>query len=257
MEVLATVLTLVLLWLQPGVVALQGACRRQCGNVTVPYPFGIGAGCHRGATANGFRLLCDDTTRRPPRLTVAGYGHEVAAISVPGAEATFLLTASRACYDRPAGGRVVSLREQPMALNGSAFLFSSMKSKFVSIGCPGLAYFLDGGGYYVTGCMSVCRPSERTLPGSCRGDDGCCQSNIPLGLDSYRPYLGSFGHRRGHAQGATFLANTTSCSYAFMVDAWWFWFAGSRFNRTGDLVVPVVVDWAVRDPQLRRRAARR
>jgi hypothetical protein len=52
-----------------------------------------------------------------------------------------------------------------MALNGSAFLFSSMKSKFVSIGCPGLAYFNDGDGYYVTGCMSVCRPSERALPG--------------------------------------------------------------------------------------------
>jgi hypothetical protein len=58
-----------------------------------------------------------------------------------------LLNASRACYDSTTGGRhVVSLLEQPMALNGSAFLFSSMKSKFVSIGCPGLAYFLNGGG---------------------------------------------------------------------------------------------------------------
>ncbi|RCV27026.1 hypothetical protein SETIT_5G292600v2 [Setaria italica] len=227
-------------------------CRRQCGNVTIPYPFGIGVGCHRGSAAGGFRLRCDDA-RRPPRLTVAGYGHEVAAISLPTAEATVLLNASRACYDRPGDpdGRVVSLREQPMALNGSAFLFSSMKSKFVSIGCPGLAYFNDGDGYYVTGCMSVCRPSERALPGSCRGDDGCCQSNIPLGLDSYRPYLGSFGRRRrgnrGRDQEATFLANSTACSYAFMVDAWWFWFAGSHFNRTGDFAVPVVLDWAIRD----------
>lgn len=226
-------------------------CRRQCGNVTVPYPFGIGAGCHRGATTGGFRLQCDDAggRGRPPRLTVAGYGHEVAAISLPTAEATVLLNASRACYDRPgdADGRVVSLQEHPMALNGSAFLFSSMKSKFISIGCPGLAYFNDGDGYYVTGCMSVCRPSERALPGSCRGDDGCCQSTIPLGLNSYRPYLGSFGRRRRRDQEATFLANSTACSYAFMVDAWWFWFAGSHFNRTGDFAVPVVLDWAIRD----------
>ncbi|CAN6353016.1 unnamed protein product [Urochloa humidicola] len=256
------VLTLLSLWLValsvvPPVASQQpSGCRRRCGNVTVPYPFGIGAGCHHGAPAGGFRLWCDDnnSTRRPPRLTVSGYGHEVAAISLPTAEATVLLNASRACYDRPGDpdGRIVSLREQPMALNGSAFLFSSMKSKFVSIGCPGLAYFNDGGGYYVTGCMSVCRPSERALPGSCRGDDGCCQSNIPLGLDSYRPYLGSFGRRRRRRgsrdeQEATFLDNSTACSYAFMVDAWWFWFAGSHFNRTGDFAVPVVLDWAIRD----------
>ncbi|XP_062203364.1 wall-associated receptor kinase 3-like [Phragmites australis] len=255
MEVYAVLRLLV--WLALSVVPraasqqLPPGCQRQCGNVTVPFPFGIGAGCHRGAAEGGFRLQCDDT-RRPPRLTVAGYGHEVAAISLPAAEATVLLNASRACYDRPGDvdGRIVSLREQPMVLNGSAFLFSSMKSKFVAIGCPGLAYFVDGGGYYVTGCMSVCRPSERALPGSCRGDDGCCQSNIPLGLDSYSPYLGSFGrHRRGrrHGEEATFLDNSTACSYAFMVDAWWFWFAGSHFNRTGDFAVPVVLDWAIRD----------
>jgi len=181
---------------------------------------------------------------------VAGYGHEVAAISLPAAEATVLLNASRACYDRPGdpAGRAVTLREHyPMALNGSAFLFSSMKSKFVSVGCPGLAYFTDGDGYYVTGCMSVCRPSERALPGSCRGDDGCCQSNIPLGLASYSPHLGSFGRRRRGQEETTFLDNTTACAYAFMVDSWWFWLAGSHFNRTGDFAVPVVLDWAIRD----------
>uniref|UniRef100_A0A0E0AUM6 Protein kinase domain-containing protein n=1 Tax=Oryza glumipatula TaxID=40148 RepID=A0A0E0AUM6_9ORYZ len=206
-------------------------CRRRCGNVR----------CYRGGV-RGFRLDCDDA-RRPPRLTVAGYGHEVTSISLAAAEVTVLLNASRACYGGGDYGRGRRGREeQPMSLNGSAFLFSSMKSKFVAIGCPGLAYFVDDGGDYVTGCMSVCRPSARALPGSCRGDDGCCQSNIPLGLASYRPRLRSFGRR----QGGAFLANATACAYAFMVDAWWFWYAGSNFNRTGDFAVPVVLDWAIR-----------
>lgn len=47
----------------------------------------------------------------------------------------------------------------------------------------------------------------------------------------------------------TLLANSTGCSYAFMVDAMWFWFwlAGTNFNRTGDFAVPVVLDWAISD----------
>ncbi|VAI33998.1 unnamed protein product [Triticum turgidum subsp. durum] len=244
MAMFAVLLLLAAPLLPPAAAQRPPGCRRQCGNVTVPYPFGIGARCHRGE-GRGFRLECDDT-RHPPRLTVAGYGHEVVAISLASAEATVLLNASRACYDRTSGsGRVLDRREYPMALNGSAFLFSSMKSKFVAIGCPDLAYFVDDGGYYVTGCMSVCRPSESALPGSCRGGDGCCQSNIPLGLASYRPHVRSFG-RRQQQQGGTFLANSTGCAYAFMVDAWWFWYAGSHFNRTGDFAVPVVLDWAIR-----------
>ncbi|KAF8658153.1 hypothetical protein HU200_059624 [Digitaria exilis] len=252
MEVLRLLRFCLALSVLPPAASQPPGCRRQCGNVTVPYPFGIGAGCHHGAATGGFRLRC---RRRPPRLTVYGYGHEVTAISLATAEATVLLNASRACYnDNHSGDPNLQQQQQPMALNGSAFLFSSMKSKFVSIGCPGLAYFNDGDGYYVTGCMSVCRTSERSLPGSCRGDDGCCQSNIPLGLGSYRPYLGSFGRRRGPGGGrgwepqqATFMANSTACSYAFMVDAMWFWLAGSHFNRTGDFAVPVVLDWAIRD----------
>ncbi|CAN6330677.1 unnamed protein product [Urochloa humidicola] len=89
------VLRLLSLWLValsvvPPVASQQpSGCRRRCGNVTGPYPFGIGAGCHRGTPAGGFRLRCDDNhTGRPPRLTVAGYDHEVAAISLLTAETT-------------------------------------------------------------------------------------------------------------------------------------------------------------------------
>ncbi|OEL34524.1 hypothetical protein BAE44_0004458, partial [Dichanthelium oligosanthes] len=38
-------------------------CTTTCGNVTVPYPFGIGANC----SLQGFNLACDGT-HDPPRL---------------------------------------------------------------------------------------------------------------------------------------------------------------------------------------------
>uniref|UniRef100_K3YE94 Protein kinase domain-containing protein n=1 Tax=Setaria italica TaxID=4555 RepID=K3YE94_SETIT len=240
------------LLLSPAASQQPPGCRHQCGNITVPNPFGIGAGCHRAAAAG--------SGGRGFELDVAGYGHEVSAISMPSAEATVLLNASRACYDRPgdADGRAAaSVLEHPMALNGSAFLFSSMKRKFVSIGCPELTYFVDGGGDYVAGCMSVCRPSGSTpLPGSCRGHDGCCQNNIPF-RPRHLPPLPRQLHPPRRPAGqvvnlgmtTTLLANSTGCSYAFMVDAMWFWFwlAGTNFNRTGDFAVPVVLDWAISD----------
>jgi hypothetical protein len=121
------------------------------------------------------------------------------------AEATVLLNASRACYDHPgdADGRTVSLQQHyPMALNGSAFLFSSAKNKFVSIGCPEHAYFVDGGGDYVAGCMSVCRPSgSAPLSGGVPGQRRLlpAEQRAPGARhDTYRPYLGSFG-RHGAA----------------------------------------------------------
>ena len=40
-----------------------GTCRTQCGDVSVPFPFGLSPGCH----LSGFDLTCD-TSHTPPRL---------------------------------------------------------------------------------------------------------------------------------------------------------------------------------------------
>ncbi|GJN01509.1 hypothetical protein PR202_ga18781 [Eleusine coracana subsp. coracana] len=57
-------------------------CPEACGNITVPYPFGIGQGCFLRA---GFNLTCDQT-HHPPKL-LAGHNVRVLDISLPGGTA--------------------------------------------------------------------------------------------------------------------------------------------------------------------------
>jgi hypothetical protein len=225
-------------------------CRDRCGNITIPYPFGIGAGCYRDDGFRGFQLLCDDT-RSPPRLTMqSSDGYQLADLSLAAGEARTYLNATRKCYNVTGGFVDRSTNSDYMSLVGSPYLFSPVKNRLVALGCPSLGYFVDGASeYFVSGCTSVCRPSQDTIPGqeSCTGV-GCCQSDIPPGVRFYQP--NTFSLQIPGQLDPVFYTNVvlTTCHYVFLVETAWFSYSDAAFfNRTDDFAVPVVLDWAIRN----------
>uniref|UniRef100_A0ACD5ZBP7 Uncharacterized protein n=1 Tax=Avena sativa TaxID=4498 RepID=A0ACD5ZBP7_AVESA len=217
-------------------------CRGTCGDITVPYPFGIGAGCYRDDDIPGFQLECDDSGPSPPRLTVFGY--RLAALSMEDGEITTYLSARRSCYNSMGGfvdGNGGSTTD--MNLSGTAHLFSSTENQLVALGCPTLGYFVDEYGFYVSGCVSVCQQSsEHTF--SCTGV-GCCQSAIPSEVNFFYPQQ---SNNPNPNNSVAFTNDTTPCHYVFLVETQWFDSESVYLNdRNDDFEVPVVLDWAVRN----------
>lgn len=230
------------------VVALPG-CRDRCGNITVPYPFGIGAGCYRDDGVGQFELICNDTHYSPPRLSMYSFDHKLTELSLATGEARTYHNATRDCYS--ATGELVRNTDRYMSLGeGGTYLFSAGKNRLVALGCPNFGYFADAEGNYVSGCTSACQQSQYTIPGDCTGV-GCCESQIPVRVNFFEPnQINLQESRPNDSSSFSNSNNATACRYVFIVEADWFHLKYSDHafvNPTGDFAVPIVLDWAVRN----------
>ncbi|RZR90106.1 hypothetical protein BHM03_00017930 [Ensete ventricosum] len=209
-------------------------CPSKCGEVDIPYPFGIGTDC----SMEGFDITCNDTTD-PPKPFIGETNIEILDLSLVDHELSVHIYMVGQCNEQSGNYSSTSL-DLP-------FLFSATSNKFTVVGCSTLAYVVGQnvrGSTYASGCVSYCDDAGGVSEGPGCDGMGCCQTSIPKSLINFTAY---FSDSLNNSQVATF----SPCSYAFVADQAWFRFNKSTlspdFGTDNNYLVPVVLDWAMRN----------
>ncbi|CAL9073629.1 unnamed protein product [Musa textilis] len=212
-------------------------CRTRCGEVDVPYPFGIGPNCSR----EGFSLDCNTTTGGHEKLFV--FNVEIVNISLPLGQARMLNAISWQCYNVSTNS--IDYNTWSLNLINTPYRFSDDLNKFTVIGCDTLANIGDfeSADSYQSGCVSTCHNEASLVNSSSCSGIGCCQTSIPKDLTYYEVWFDSNFN-------SSSIWNFSDCSYAVLLEANRFEFLTSyitttQFRYNNDGTAPLVVDWAI------------
>ncbi|KAM3683915.1 hypothetical protein ACJW31_11G001100 [Castanea mollissima] len=207
-------------------------CPEKCGNVTIPYPFGMTKDCFLNDRARDFSIDCSNLLPGQPPAVI-GKNIRVTNISIQG-EIEILINKSSNCYYDSAE------RRKRQSLNVPSFTVSVTKNKFVAVGCDTYAY-LNGklnGSEFSTGCLSRCRNIQNIVDDNCFGI-GCCKIPIPEGLKRVNFKAYSFNQFKD-------VSDFSPCSYAFIIQEDKFKFSSDNLTSLQNTEsLPMVLDWAV------------
>uniref|UniRef100_M1D0X4 ATP binding protein n=1 Tax=Solanum tuberosum TaxID=4113 RepID=M1D0X4_SOLTU len=159
------------IWSSSAILSSQRpGCPERCGNVTIPFPFGIGKKCYFN---EAFEVSCDNNT-----AFSHGNGLPVQHISMDSI--TLYITFTPFLYNKSSGKNIYN--DYLQATSNEYFSISN-KNNLVAIGCDIYAYAKDldtgSGGSIVSQCASFCGNSTYNVSSSyCTGNNGCCQSEL-------------------------------------------------------------------------------
>ncbi|XP_044354226.1 wall-associated receptor kinase-like 8 [Triticum aestivum] len=170
LQLLATMLVLV-----SANIALPN-CTSRCGNISIPYPFGLSAGCHR----EGFELTCNETYH-PPKLFMNSSGVEVLEIS--SQDSTLYIDSGILTLAGDEGPDGFIRMNWSVPLNDS--LYRTAGNTMIVLGC-GITFRVQwpsaqswpylGEESPSSSCPLKCMPPHPVIAtdGICLHDNGCC-----------------------------------------------------------------------------------
>ncbi|KAI3858402.1 hypothetical protein MKW92_004685 [Papaver armeniacum] len=224
-------------------------CQAKCGNISVPYPFGItpggeddtrgAGGCSIHGVGYGYNVNCN-TSYDPPKLFMGTGNIEILSISETEMRITNMVP--RICNSNSDPEKNHSFIS--FDLSSTQFTFSDTKNRFFLVGC-------DSGGVFVgydqlgksdsTQCISICTSLELKQEGSCNGT-GCCQITIPKRIQKYQTGVVKPDDNTTDTSFLSF----NPCVFAFVAEYEQFRFSISYLlAMPEDRDIPIVVDWAV------------
>ncbi|XP_010269758.1 PREDICTED: wall-associated receptor kinase-like 8 [Nelumbo nucifera] len=219
-------LTILLLWLTeaPAVEATPLAkpgCQDRCGDVSIPFPFGIGDRCSK---RKQFEITCDRSSSHPtPFLSLSTGRFQVLNISMNG-ELRINVPTFSSPNETEVHGRI--------SLEGSPFFFSQSGNVFVAVGCNNRAFVHNHHDNSTVGCISTCSGRDVKKKGCC--GISCCQTPIPWSLQTVDVTITSAG----------ICNEILGCKSAFVVDQQWFVVnLPNPYDVRNMTEVPVVLDW--------------
>ncbi|XP_021849575.2 wall-associated receptor kinase 17-like [Spinacia oleracea] len=229
-------------------------CQPKCGNLTIPYPFGIGgvegfAGCF---ISSMFQIDCN-SSYDPPRAIISSIkDHNNNSIEIVDISETQIRIKNQVAYNcfnsttktSPLGSNVQSINfdhtteEIPFAL-------SNKSNTLIVVGCDDNAGASgDLAALSSTSISSSCRSHAKdVVAGKCHGI-GCNQNDVTVRKMSYTLSLGS---TKNHTSSLSY----NPCGYAFLGNTQQFKFRGvSDLNDPNFLTritndLPIVLDWVI------------
>ncbi|KAJ6937356.1 wall-associated receptor kinase 2-like [Populus alba x Populus x berolinensis] len=217
---------------------VKPGCQDKCGDVSVPYPFGIGK--ESCAMNDDFFLNCTSGADGQPELF---FGTNMPARNISVLEGTISasLYTAFACYDKT-GSRTANY-SQSFNLGSGPFTLSDTRNVFTVIGCDTYAWMTNYEVTYGAACLSLCTENVNMSDGNPCSGSGCCQTSIPKGLKSLKYSLSTLNEY-------TDVSDFNLCGFAFLVDKNSFQISDWPLSRkpkydNDAYTADVVIEWVV------------
>ncbi|RZC78331.1 hypothetical protein C5167_002584 [Papaver somniferum] len=217
----------------------KAGCQEKCGNISIPYPFGIRSpNCYYD---KAFEITCTNYLAGPTPFLQLNIELPSQVLELTPDYIRFTGWSLQNCYNKTSGKGEWPIKPTPYLAEDSPFFFSSTHSKLTGVGCDIFAYIpLENSKNYVSGCASFCAKSNVGKLKSCSGGNGCCQTDIPKGLKSFLIQVQSI-----NTNNRSWINNP--CSQAVVIDKTYSgnYLDGSIKSISNVTSVPMVLDWAI------------